>query len=261
MTFKLHSVGYDYKETTRFIIDRPSGTNDYLFLLFTTEITLRLDEKLQTLPPCTCILYTPSFPQYYCHQTLGFTNDWFHFEGEQLVDYFQAIGLPLNTPFSIGDYGFIRTFIKKLEKDYLAKELFFEDYINSALQCFFIDLVRNYLHTATYQTNPTAAQLFQCFTDARLEILTNSEKPWTIDTMCNLVQLSKSRFSVLYKTFFNCTPKEDLIKERIKKAQYLLSTRTFSVNEVAYRVGYDNVCHFNRQFKKITGMPPGKWKG
>lgn len=259
MLFKLHSIGYDYKETTHFTINRPFGTADYLFLFFSTEITIKQRETLSVFPPYTCMLYTPTIPQYYCHSTLGFTNDWFHFDGKNLMHHFETLGLPLNTPFSIEDSGFIRTFIKNLEKEYLAQSIFFEDYISSALQCFFIELVRHHLHTATYRANPSAAKLFQSFSAARLEILTNPENHWTIDTMAQLVQLSNSRFSVLYKSFFNCSPKEDLIKERIKKAQHLLATHTLTVNEVADRVGYENICHFNRQFKKMTGVSPGKW--
>ncbi|NLK74984.1 MAG: helix-turn-helix transcriptional regulator [Clostridiales bacterium] len=59
-----------------------------------------------------------------------------------------------------------------------------------------------------------------------------------------------------YNEFFNCSPIEDLIRERIEKAKYLLSTQTMSVSDVAYAVGYDNIYHFSRQFKKHTSISP-----
>lgn len=260
MYFTLNNIGYNYKQDSHFIISRPLGTSDYLFLFFPSDITIKLNDKWTSITPYSCIIYTPSTPQYYCNTQSGFINDWFHFSGTNVKNYLEELGLPLNTPFPVPRYDFIRALISNLGSEFICKDLFWEDHISSMLTSFFIQLAREYnQHTATH-INPYQSQLLEKFKAIRMEILTHPEQPWDITTMCNLVGLSRSRFSVLYKSFFHCTPKEDLIHVRIKKAQYLLSTNNLSVSEVAYAVGYENIYHFNRQFKKIVGLSPGKWR-
>ena len=50
------------------------------------------------------------------------------------------------------------------------------------------------------------------------------------------------------------------MKRRIGEAQELLMNTNLSIAEVADRLGYSSVCHFNAMFKKNVGMPPGKFR-
>ena len=50
------------------------------------------------------------------------------------------------------------------------------------------------------------------------------------------------------------TFQEAVRKERMKKARTLLKETDQTVENVAYEVGYENVEHFNRLFKKNYGM-------
>jgi AraC-like DNA-binding protein len=90
-------------------------------------------------------------------------------------------------------------------------------------------------------------------------VLQNVEHNWTVKEMAEHVNLSESRFAVLYREFFNTTPNEDLILGRIDKAKYLLTNKAVTVSEVADALGYQSVYHFIRQFRKRTGSTPGKF--
>ncbi|MBQ1935624.1 MAG: helix-turn-helix transcriptional regulator, partial [Clostridia bacterium] len=74
------------------------------------------------------------------------------------------------------------------------------------------------------------------------------------------VQLSRSRFSVLYQKIFHVSPIRDLIRARIERACYYLSSGTQSIPEIAELCGYQNEYHFIRQFKEETGMTPGAFR-
>lgn len=47
---------------------------------------------------------------------------------------------------------------------------------------------------------------------------------------------------------------------RIQKAKELLKTTTFKVYEISEMVGYHNVEHFNRMFKKLNGISPAQYR-
>ncbi len=53
---------------------------------------------------------------------------------------------------------------------------------------------------------------------------------------------------------------ELIVKERIKAAQILLSHSSLQISAIASQVGYTNVSHFTRMFKRLTGENPAEWR-
>ena len=68
--------------------------------------------------------------------------------------------------------------------------------------------------------------------------------------------LSKNHFSKIFKKQVGIAPHNYLINYRIEKAKIMLSTGKYYVNEIACKVGYDNVAYFSRLFKEKEGMSP-----
>ena len=48
--------------------------------------------------------------------------------------------------------------------------------------------------------------------------------------------------------------------ERLKRAKTLLKDTGKSIEKIAEEIGYDNVEHFNRLFKKTYGMTPVQYR-
>ena len=68
--------------------------------------------------------------------------------------------------------------------------------------------------------------------------------------------------SYLYRLFMKYTrvsPEQYLIRYRIRKAAELIREKRFTVTEVSRYVGIDDVYHFSKQFKKVTGMSPSEY--
>lgn len=70
------------------------------------------------------------------------------------------------------------------------------------------------------------------------------------------VGLSPSRFSHLFKAQTGLSFVQFLNRYRVEKAQDLLKHSSLNVTEVAYDVGFQNLTHFNRIFRKLTGTAP-----
>ncbi|MBR4073694.1 MAG: helix-turn-helix transcriptional regulator, partial [Clostridia bacterium] len=51
-----------------------------------------------------------------------------------------------------------------------------------------------------------------------------------------------------------------LLEQRILKAVSLLETDDGDMNEIAVKVGFSDANYFSRYFKKIIGVPPGRYK-
>ena len=56
------------------------------------------------------------------------------------------------------------------------------------------------------------------------------------------------------------TFQEAVKKERMKKARTLLKETDQTVETIAAEVGYENVEHFNRLFRKSYGMTPVQYR-
>jgi two-component system, response regulator YesN len=68
--------------------------------------------------------------------------------------------------------------------------------------------------------------------------------------------LSQSYFSYLFKTFTLKTFTEYLSDIRMSHAMELLQLSDKRVIDICFEVGFNNVDHFIRQFKKYTGRSP-----
>ncbi len=52
------------------------------------------------------------------------------------------------------------------------------------------------------------------------------------------------------------SPINYLIGVRLRQARYLLLDRQLQISEIARRVGYDDLFHFSKLFKKHFGLSP-----
>ncbi len=252
---ELEYIGLNYKEPPDQAIDRPEGSSNYLFIIFHTEIYLEVSGTLQLCPPGTCILYTPDHPQYYHNPKDGFLNDWLHFldRDYQAIDTY---GLPLNTPFTIEEVQMAHERIQKIEQEHLMKASNDKKMIDLLIRTLLLESSRS---LEAYNTHSASTQERR-IRNIRSMVMGELSKPWDVTQMADLAGLSRSRFNTVYRQIFETSPKEDLLNERMTLAKYLLSTNSYSVMEVALRVGYENIYHFSKQFKRCCGVAPSGYR-
>jgi len=51
-----------------------------------------------------------------------------------------------------------------------------------------------------------------------------------------------------------------LVSQRIKAAKDMLGNSDLRVSQIAYQVGYNDIAHFNRSFKKLVGVSPKEYR-
>ena len=93
-----------------------------------------------------------------------------------------------------------------------------------------------------------------------MNYLKNHYKDVTLDELAENFNLSKPYLSKYIKENAGITFQEAVKKARMKKARSLLKESNQTVESIAATVGYENVEHFNRLFKKSYGMTPVQFR-
>ncbi|MFD0673829.1 response regulator [Cohnella sp. GCM10027633] len=88
----------------------------------------------------------------------------------------------------------------------------------------------------------------------------NLDRNLTLQHVANHIHLNPNHFSEVFKREIGMTYIEYVTNERIRRAMEMLDESSIKINEVAGRVGYEDVKYFSQLFKKITGKTPSEYR-
>lgn len=128
----------------------------------------------------------------------------------------------------------------------------FEDisqYLMAALDEFIDDV---YLHGVN-RTNPRVSGALDFMSRKHAEDISLRE-------IARNVGLSSCRLAHLVKEYTGKTVMQHLRQIRVRRAQHLLSKTSMTCTEIAYAVGYGDQSYFIKQFKKMTGATPARYR-
>ncbi len=84
-------------------------------------------------------------------------------------------------------------------------------------------------------------------------LVNNYSRDIKLEEVADLINMNKTSFCRYFKLRTHKTYSLFLNEIRIVHACKLLVNSKKSISEICYEVGYNNISHFNRQFKQITG--------
>ena len=90
-------------------------------------------------------------------------------------------------------------------------------------------------------------------------LMENYYKENKLEKVADIVNLNKSSFCRYFKSRTHKTYSQFLNEIRIQHACKLLVYKKLSISEICYEVGYNNISHFNRQFKQITRLTASEY--
>ena len=241
-----------WPEPGGFALNRPYGLKEYTFLRFHGSVKLLVDGQLVTTAPGSCIFYGTDTPQWF-QSPEPLTHDWMHMTGD-VARSLENAGLRLNTLYTLGNGQFVTAILREIEFELLANPGENSQLLQLKYQELLIKLARAVnREIPDSEIKPTVkAQMRQ----VRSHIFSRLDHNWTVQEMAELAYISASRFHTVYRTVFGISPMDDLIHARIDMAKNRLCNSDESVGALASELGYRNVTHFCRQFKKITGVTP-----
>ena len=127
------------------------------------------------------------------------------------------------------------------------------------------DIIKASVAALASAVNRLAAE--QHITEGReeriVEIISHIQKNYrevTLESLSEAFHLSKPYLSKYIKEKAGMTFQEVVKNERMKRARAMLKETNQTVEAIAAAVGYENVEHFNRLFKKGYGMTPVQYR-
>lgn len=86
------------------------------------------------------------------------------------------------------------------------------------------------------------------------------EAPWTVASLAERANMSRSTFSASFTKVLGVPPVQYLREQRMRTACRLLRNSTIGLKQVSSRVGYDSVSAFSTAFKRFSGLAPGDYR-
>jgi len=81
-----------------------------------------------------------------------------------------------------------------------------------------------------------------------------------LESLAKKANSSKYHFCRIFKRNAGASPMQFVTNMRIERAKDLLRSNGNTISAVAYKVGFKDLSNFTRQFKKITGTTPMRYK-
>ena len=148
----------------------------------------------------------------------------------------------------------LKPLFEKIHKVWSAKKT---GYYTECMSVFYEIIKKIKLHTEKYSTNEQRQKIFPSY-----QYMTeNFDKPdFDYKEMCVCSGLSYDYFKELFIKKYGVSPVKYVTALRIEKAKELLITGHYTVSEIAYECGFENVYYFSNVFKKIVGVSPTAYR-
>jgi AraC-like DNA-binding protein len=122
-----------------------------------------------------------------------------------------------------------------------------------ALEAFLVPDEANKLPACSFLSNNSERDKVL---DTQRIIMEHLDQPMTIRELSREVGMNECYLKKGFKAMFGKTIHEYQAFQRIERSKELLLEGSYSVNEVAFKMGFGSPSHFSTSFKKIAGMKP-----
>lgn len=229
------------------MVHRPEGTKDWLFMFYYDPCDVWLKGKPHRLEPNTLVIWEPNTEHNMGNPEKRWRHSWFFATGSAIKPSMNQAGLECETAYTLHKRSDTELFFQDIYNEIATHHQANERII---VQLFDIWLQRVARDIAEPETHDNR------LLELKRHITNNLDQDLSLKSLADYIGLSTSHLSSEFKRQFDCSPVDFVIKQRLEHAKYLLSNHMLRVNQIAQRVGYNDVFHFSRIFKKHFGVSP-----
>jgi AraC family transcriptional regulator of arabinose operon len=251
-------VGY-FPRAREHLRERTQGVNQAIFIycvrgagwceLNGTRHSVRMGEML-VVPPETPHVYGAD-------EKKPWTIHWFHAQGALIQNYLDELNVSLDRPvvFLGEDPQWLALFeevLGALEQGYTQLQLLHASHVLAHL----LAITIRHRHE-NWRERPDAAQKIA---QTIIYMKQHLDRPLQLDALAALANLSRSRYTGLFKEQTGFAPIDYFNRLRMHSACQLLDTTVMSVKDIATSLGYEDQLYFSRVFKLVTETSPTEYR-
>ena len=247
----------DGRECRGFEINRPFGCESYTFVRFLCEVEILTADGWQRAGAGSFIVYSPYHPQRWICSKSELRHDWLHAVGDDVANVLREYRIETNRVYSNTRGHGIGDAFGELENECRLRGKWSDKLCSVKAEELIIRLARAAAEADSVRFD---REIVRIVTEARAKILSDISGSIKVSKAAQSLAISPAYFYRVYRELFGASPKEELTAARIRAAKgELLSGK--SGRETAMSVGYASEYQFIRQFKAVTGMTPGEFRG
>lgn len=139
-----------------------------------------------------------------------------------------------------------------------SMEEYYLDEVKSLLMALLLEIARKNRKDSDDRPGP---ERYQAIISRALDYISdNYAQEIRIGELARMCHISETHFRRVFHTYMRISPAEYINLVRIRMACEFMKKGNESVSVIANRVGFDVLSTFNRNFRKIMGISPSKWR-
>lgn len=232
--------------------------NVLMLILAKSKAVFRINGNEYHTQKNTFVLYDDSVVREYASDNGFLVCDWICFDRDGDNEFFDSLELPFNYPVQFSDTDFISNIMRNIASEHYSlssKRIKMTEMLMKTLL-----LKISGFSGRSDEPQQTVDPHYSALMELREKVYRNPQMKWNVDSMAADVNMSRSYFQHTYCRIFGVSCITDVINGKIEKAKEILSETSCTVSQVSAMCGYDNEEHFMRQFKKIVGVTPTKYR-
>ncbi len=162
----------------------------------------------------------------------------------------------LNKPIYIRNAMPLEVNLRLLASEFYLKNAYTSELLSTCLKLIIINIVR----LSEAQDNPKERKGYDVVRRVIQYVENNYKTVLTNDDIGDYFHFNSSYLNRIFKQHTGETLHGFLVRYRMNLAMELLHTSSLSVNEIVNQVGFSDVPHFIRSFRKATGKTPAKYR-
>ncbi|WP_339719964.1 AraC family transcriptional regulator [uncultured Paraglaciecola sp.] len=237
-------------------VDRPYGTGDWLIMLFHHPARLEQKQNAASVPANTLMIWPTGAKQFFSWATEAGVelHSWMHVEGTWVSLQIDNNLLPLNTPITLSDSSVMTDHLQSLMDEMLHPAQHDPIIIQNLFQNWARSIARQ-LDTK----NPTM-KIPAVLLTIKHHLDEHYNQGIVLDELADMAGVSRSYLCHQFRSFFNTSISQYVIRKRMSIAQRLLFNAQLRLGNIASEVGYTDIYQFSKQFKKTFGVSPSKYR-
>lgn len=162
----------------------------------------------------------------------------------------------LNTPIILNDASPLEARMKLLSTEYFLGDDYCDELLSSILKSIIISMVR----ALNIKNNPYGNKGFILTQKIIQYIQQHYEEDISYEMLSEIFHFNPSHINRVFKKNTGKSLHSFILDYRLNIAMELLRSQATSINEIAVMVGFTDIPHFIKTFKKFTGLTPARYR-